>query len=129
MRFSIKEQIDEFRKSSDLFRCKLCNCSLLGKQIHIDHHEPHFSEIVKDFLEIHKQELVIPKKYKSIEITHELSFSDDDKWIETEFQKYHLDNATLRVLCITCNLSKEKHFYNNENIKSNQCLCIITPSP
>ena len=129
LRTSVRQQIIDFRRSANLSQCKLCSCTLLDKEIHIDHHEPHFCEIVKNFMKIYKDEIIIPERYDNMENTNELVFKEADNWIGELFSKYHLDNATLRVLCMNCNLSRAKHFYNTETIKPVRCLCIIEPSP
>jgi len=75
--------------------------------IHIDHHEPQFVELIDNFLQIHNG-LVIPTKYDKNQRTYHTKFKEQDKWIGDEFAKYHLENATLRVLCESCNTKRPK---------------------
>ncbi len=49
LRCVIVNQIYEFRKSTDLSFCRLCNTSLIDKIVHIDYDEKQFSRIVSDF--------------------------------------------------------------------------------
>jgi hypothetical protein len=51
----------------------------------------------------------MPITYKKRDITFETIFDDKDKWIGESLAKYHADNAILRVLCETCNLTREKY--------------------
>jgi hypothetical protein len=109
LRQCISYQIKEFRDSSDLSYCRECNCSLNDKTPHIDHHEIQFIKLVENFLELNKETIVIPVEYNKKNITFETLFKDEDIWIGKLFENYHLQNATLRVLCETCNLTREKY--------------------
>ena len=42
-------------------------------------------------------------------------FKDEDAWIGNLFKPYHLQHATLRVLCETCNLTRKKYKNNERN--------------
>ena len=101
--------IKEFKDASDLSYCRKCNCSLINKTIHIDHHEIQFVKLVEDFLEINKKTIIIPSDYDKKQITFERIFKEEDSWIGKLFEPYHLQNATLRVLCETCNLTRKKY--------------------
>lgn len=109
LRQCISYQIQEFRYASDLSYCNKCDCSLDDKIIHIDHDKIQFKELVENFLELNKGSINIPIEYNKKEITFETLFKDQDAWIGTLFEAYHLQNATLRVLCETCNLTREKY--------------------
>ena len=109
LRQCISYQIKEFRDASDLSYCRECNCFLIDKTIHIDHHEIQFIKLVEDFLEINKETIIIPIEYNKKNITFETLFKEKDMWIGKLFEPYHLQNATLRVLCETCNLTREKY--------------------
>lgn len=107
LRQCISSQIKEFRDSSDLSCCKICNCSLSDARINIDHHEIQFKKLVEDFIEL--KNIIIPTEYNKKPVTFEKLFKDEDTWIGKLFEKYHLQNATLRVLCESCNQRREKY--------------------
>jgi hypothetical protein len=108
LRYCISYQIKEFKEKSDLSYCRECKCSLKYKNIHIDHYEIQFIKLVEDFLELNR-EIIIPTKYNKRDKTFETLFKDEHKYIGKLFELYHLQNATLRVLCETCNLTREKY--------------------
>ena len=107
LRQCISYQIKEFRYASDLSYCRECNCSLDDKTPHIDHDEIQFIKLVEDFIELNQ--LIIPTKYNKKDITFEPLFKDEDIWIGNLFKSYHLQHASLRILCSTCNLTREKY--------------------
>lgn len=108
LRQCISYQIQDFRDMSDLSYCRACETSLDSKITHIDHSETQFIKLVEDFLAINP-DVKIPNEYNKKDRTFETLFKDDDKWIGNLFESYHLQHATLRVLCETCNLTREKH--------------------
>jgi hypothetical protein len=113
LRQCISYQIKEFRDASDLSYCRECNCLLYDKTLHIDHHEIQFIKLVEDFLDLNKEIITMPIEYDKKDITFETLFKDEDMWIGKLFEPYHLQNATLRVLCETCNLTRKK--YNKQS--------------
>lgn len=108
LRYCISNQIKEFRNKSNIAFCQECNCSLYQKCNHIDHFEPQFAQLVENFLE-NKSDVIIPDKYNKTPKTFELYFLENDEWIGKLFEEYHLKNATLRVLCEKCNLTRPKY--------------------
>ena len=109
LRQCISYQIKEFRYASDLSYCRQCNCSLDDKTPHIDHYEIQFIQLVEDFMELNKETIIMPIEYNKKDITFETLFKDEDTWIGKVFEPYHLQHATLRVLCETCNLTRKKY--------------------
>lgn len=109
LRQCISYQIKEFRYASDLSYCRECNCSLDDKTPHIDHDEIQFIKLVEDFMELNKETIIMPIEYNKKDITFETLFKDEDTWIGKVFEPYHLQHATLRVLCETCNLTRKKY--------------------
>ena len=109
LRYCITYQIKEFRDASDLSYCRECNCFLIDKTIHIDHYETQFIKLVEDFMELNKETIIMPSEYNKKELTFETKFKDEDIWIGKLFEQYHSENATLRVLCETCNLTRKKY--------------------
>ena len=109
LRYCISLQIKEFRDTSDVSYCRECNCSLDDKIVHIDHHEIQFMQLVEDFLELHKETLIIPCEYTKQKLTFQTMFKENDHWIGKLFEAYHLKHAVLRVLCEKCNLTRKKY--------------------
>jgi hypothetical protein len=109
LRQCISYQIKEFRDTSDLSYCTECMSSLHDKIPHIDHHEIQFIKLVEDFIELNKETIIIPTEYSKKAITFETLFTPTDIWIGKLFEPYHLQHATLRVLCETCNLTRKKY--------------------
>jgi hypothetical protein len=108
LRQCVSAQIQEFRARTDLSRCMLCKGSLKGKAPHIDHHEPQFAKLVEDFMELNKS-ITMPTEYDKKKVTFETLFRKEDVEIGASFGRYHLENATLRVLCETCNLTRKRY--------------------
>jgi hypothetical protein len=108
LRQSVCDQIKEFRNKCEKSQCPECECSLLDTRYHIDHYEPQFAELVDNFLALNKS-IRIPDIYNKKPLTFELYFLDSDKWIGNLFEEYHLNNATLRVICEQCNLRRKKY--------------------
>jgi hypothetical protein len=102
LRECISYQIRNFRTQADLSHCTLCN-EEDPVNIHIDH-ILHFKTICENFMAINKIE--IPIDYDQKSITYQTIFKKKDEWIASLFQKYHLDNATLRVTCAKCNIER-----------------------
>ena len=48
-------------------------------------------------------------EYNKKDITFETLFKEEDTWIGKLFELYHLQHASLRVLCETCNLTRKKY--------------------
>jgi len=109
LRQCISYQIKDFKDASDLSYCRECKCSLHDKILHIDHHEIQFIKLVEDFMELNKKTIIMPIQYNKKDLTFETLFKDEDIWIGKLFESYHLENATLRVLCEKCNLTREKY--------------------
>ena len=101
MRNSIVPQILEFKNNSSLI-CVLCGSI---EKIHIDHHEPQFIDLKKDFVNEWKGPIpnIFDQNNSHSKIFTSINNEFEKKWIE-----YHKKNATLRVLCNKCNCSREK---------------------
>jgi hypothetical protein len=105
MRSSIDEQIFEFRKTSSN-KCVLCPNT---DKLHVDH-IIHFDEIVFNFISIMKDKNIgIPNAFgETNDNTHRRCFLEIDDNFKNEWIKYHYENASLQMLCQTCNLTKTK---------------------
>lgn len=102
MRNSISPQILQF-KNTNLQICIKCKNAT---DIQVDHHKPQFIDLKIDFIEnIWKKKL--PTNFKQNE-SHSKIFVEDDGEFEREWFNYHKKNATLRILCKKCNLSRKK---------------------
>ena len=114
MRNAIEEQILDFRSKFFLI-CDLCNSN---EQIHIDHDEPQFVELVDAFLENYENK-DIPQEFDK-DNGHTPIFKYCNKEFENEWFKFHLDKANLRVLCKKCNCSREKKRLRNMKWNENK---------
>ena len=100
MRNSIRPQIVEFRQNNSLV-CELCKST---RTIEIDHFEPQFADLKAAFLDQYNG--VLPVQFRPNN-SHSKVFIEDDIDFENEWNAYHQENATLRVLCRSCNSSRE----------------------
>ena len=105
MRSSVDEQIFEFRKTSSN-KCVLCPNT---DKLHVDH-IIHFDEIVFNFISIMKDKNIgIPNTFgETDDNTHRRCFLEIDDNFKNEWIKYHYENASLQMLCQTCNLTRTK---------------------
>lgn len=103
LRFSIKDQINNFKTNSEL-KCSLCGAENI--EMHVDHFNPKFKDIVKEFLE-KINSYNIPREFDSDEKYCSSKFKNKDAMFELQFATYHNDNAILRILCFICNNKKE----------------------
>ncbi len=109
LRQHISPQIMNFKETNDLSYCRECEHRFVedSPPIHIDH-VIQFKQLVETFLKINTH-IIIPTKYEKKERTYETLFTDSDLWIGKLFEKYHYENAVLRVLCEPCNLKRPKY--------------------
>jgi hypothetical protein len=105
LRDCVADQIKDFKKASDLSVCRICNCELHDKFIHIDH-VVFFCDLVDAWLK--GNEIVMPTDYKKRPHTFQKCFKDEDGWIGASFAAFHQEHATLRVLCEGCNTSRRR---------------------
>jgi 5-methylcytosine-specific restriction endonuclease McrA len=105
MRSSVDEQIFHFRKRSNS-KCVLCSDV---NKLHVDH-IIHFDEIVFNFMNIIKgRNIKIPNSFgETNDNTHRKCFLEIDDNFRNEWVEYHNENASLQILCQTCNLTKPK---------------------
>jgi 5-methylcytosine-specific restriction endonuclease McrA len=105
MRSSIDEQIFQFRKDNEK-KCVLCPNT---DKLHVDH-IIHFDEIVLNFITIMKSEnITIPSTFGDTnDDTHRKCFLEIDNNFKNRWIDYHYTHATLRILCQSCNLTRNK---------------------
>jgi hypothetical protein len=105
MRNSIIPQIKDYRKKHPCLVCDFCGN---GKNIEIDHVEPHFIDLFSSFIN--------EQKYKPTTFSddkyHRKIFTEKDKDFKEKWIEYHHNNSVLRPLCKKCNSSREKHTRN-----------------
>ncbi len=105
-RTCIEPQIENFRiKKLNMNICRLCNKKII--KAHIDHKEPSFQNIFKNFIDDNSFE--IPSIYDDEILTEKCKFRTEEKVIEQAFQIYHKEIAVLEKICAKCNLSKGKN--------------------
>lgn len=108
LRYSIDEQIYHYKQSVSIDTCTLCSelCNVNGGT-HVDH-VVHFEKLINDFHTICN--IRVPITFdNATDGSNRRRFKDEDYEYATEWQKYHKNNAILRILCSECNLKREKY--------------------
>ena len=105
MRSSVDEQIFQFRKNNEE-KCGLCTNT---DKLHVDH-IIHFDEIVLNFINMMENKNInIPNTFGDTnDDTHRRCFLEIDDNFKNEWVNYHYKNASLRMLCQNCNLTRSK---------------------
>lgn len=105
LRYSIQNQIFDFRNNNNTDFCDLCKKPTDGI-LHIDH-VVEFHKLVDDF---HRQTTyLLPTEFEDVKDgTNRCKITNKDKKYEKQFQLYHQKHAILRPLCKHCNLSRNK---------------------
>lgn len=104
-RHSIQPEIDNLRNQFKVgIRCSISGEEILDKKdLHIDHHNLEFKDIVKNFLRDHN--LTYREVYGRIEKVG-TGWEISSKILKDKFIEYHNDNTTLRYTLSKYNLSK-----------------------
>ena len=97
MRKAIKYQTKEFRASVK-DECQGCGEEGYGLDLEV-HHIPDFMKIAKVFIEKYGEKYLIENVSKAP--TEDIWYFINDK-LENEWCEYHLKEATLKLLCISC---------------------------
>lgn len=105
LRHSVSDQIWAFKQRVDVSSCVLCGCSLVCQPYHVDHDNPTFMALVQDF--VVKNNVCIPSTYGKT-CAYAPMFKPEDAWIGDLFAKHHETHATLRIVCVSCNLTRPK---------------------
>lgn len=109
MRMSISDQIIHFKKSNELC-CEFCKCrDRSSKEFHVDHIIT-FKDIQKQFLKLYP---LIPGSFAKNDYNISCFRSEDAEY-ERLWQDYHRSNATLRILCAKCNLTRPRNDSDSE---------------
>jgi len=110
LRYSIEEQIHDYKNKVNIDKCVSCNTFTNGKP-HIDH-VIYFEKLVNDFNTINI--LPIPSIFdEASDNSNRRAFTKNDIKYETAWKKFHKENAILQVLCKDCNLRREKYKIKN----------------
>ena len=95
MRYAIDSQIKEFRTQHKNKACEICGTM---NDLTVDHIKK-FRDLKDEFLKLHPEH---PTEFAKNELSQEIFRSEDGEF-ERQWQTYHQQNATLRILCGTCN--------------------------
>jgi hypothetical protein len=107
MRYAVKEMTINYKTSQSILICNICSNSTL------EYHDYHTDHIIP-FVELHTQfmkdnTLPIPSIFN--DSAHDIAcFRPEDNEFETKWVIFHNTNATLQILCSSCNLKKGKKF-------------------
>ncbi len=105
MRYSIDDQIHNFKNAQGILVCALCNC--VDKCMHADH-IVHFEKLVYDFINTTMHP--VPSTFcDASDDSNRRAFKYSDIQFEKSWQAYHKKHAQLRILCERCNLSRKKY--------------------
>lgn len=107
LRIAVKYYIDEFRNKcfgkKRYLKCEVLGVNFSKRTCHIDHKAPHtFSELVVGFL---KQNNIKLSDLKTKKVNNFVHIIADDNLREA-WVKYHNDNANLRAIHMTANMSQ-----------------------
>jgi len=97
MRTAIQYQLKKFKRTQ-IHQCAICSSR---KEITVDHYPTKFKQIKEDFLLGRVYPTTFTKNYRSQDCFHE-----EDKQFEREWQAFHEERATYRILCSTCNMKE-----------------------
>jgi hypothetical protein len=107
-RYSVDEQIYNYKQSVPLDYCSLCcnECIMFGG-VQIDH-VIHFEKLYRDFQ--NQINIEPPVDFdEASDGSNRRMFKKCDSDYEIAWQEYHKKNGVLRVLCRDCNLKREKY--------------------
>jgi hypothetical protein len=107
-RHSIYRQIMLWKKTFSPGECEECkDVQHAHLQLHVDHKNPSFLQLTKDFLEkpINKE---VPTEF-DYHYKGGRKFKKIDNRFKQRWQNYHRKHAVLQWLCRKCNLSKKRN--------------------
>ena len=103
-RVAVSDQIVTFKKQKNGYWCHLGNHAISEEEVHVDHDNPLFKDLVHDFIEVEGIQLdeiiYVKKNYK------QKQFGDEK--LKRKWQIYHQVKAKLQISCSQCNLRKKK---------------------
>jgi hypothetical protein len=113
-RVAITDQITRFKKShrdnQGKYWCVAEKKEVAEAQVHVDHDEPSFHELISDFIQCEGIQLDEVKYYK--QNYQRIEFKDEI--LKIKWQIFHEEKAQLQILCDQCNLRKKKDKNNRD---------------
>lgn len=104
-RIAVVDQITTFKKQTNRYWCVVGKHEVAEEDVHIDHDNPSFSDLINDFVgteNIQLDEITYVKKNYQ-----QRQFKDEN--LKRKWQVYHKNEAKLQILCSQCNLRKKKN--------------------
>lgn len=101
-RYSIKDQREECWYENN--KCYECGLPRINREFQIDHNNIDFCEIVKEFMEINKENK--PTSFDKDPSTCQYKFKEEDNTFMEAFQKFHKEKSILKLLCKPCHNKK-----------------------
>ena len=99
MRTSIQDQLVDYREQQPIQKCAICE-QWSSSSLEVDHYPVMFKTLKKQFLsQFPKSELPTASRWNG---RRHVFFKKDEKF-EMLWCKYHLQNASYRLLCSKCN--------------------------
>lgn len=110
MREAVHDQIRDFKKNSflnnEILICPINNIEVTINQCHVDHHNPSFDDLVKQFIDVNKVKLTNELFPPSEDGRMHYMITDNN--LTKGFYDFHLSKARLRITSANGNLSKKK---------------------
>jgi|GEM_PF-3778862 len=107
-RKAIQDQTSTFKKEqkrdNGKYWCILGNREIPSKEVHVDHDNPSFKELISNFIKVENIQLDEIKYVKEMNKPNRFK----DKKLERKWQIHHEHEAKLQILCAQCNLRKKK---------------------
>jgi hypothetical protein len=103
MRMAVRPSMLKFRKHA-LPACVLCPAGSPATLLHVDHAAPSFRELSAAFITA----TTPPTEFDSHADLHMKVFRREDQVYTWNWQRNHDEHATLRMLCPTCNLTRQR---------------------
>lgn len=105
LRESVSDQIKDFKSSNDTSLCEMCDHRIVG--VCEADHIIYFDKLVEMFIS-QNPTISMPKKYGKKTPCNSTMFLEEDLNIGELFSEFHRVNATLRIVCLTCNRTRDK---------------------
>lgn len=110
LRESVSDQIEDFKSSHDKSHCEMCYLRIVG--VCDADHIIYFDKLVETFMS-QNPTISMPEKYGKKPRCNSTMFLGKDLYIGELFSEFHRVNATLRIVCPTCNQTRDKHKPNS----------------
>lgn len=106
LRVAVQQSVIDYRKNNELI-CSICNRR--KETMHVDHIKQ-FDEIVMEFISLMKEKSInIPRIFDELnDGTCRRTFMESDIQFKNDWYDYHEKNASYRILCQECNLTRKK---------------------